>query len=137
MIGEQKYCVHMELHHGQTIERIIRRNGFSITELARLTNVNRRSVYNWFNQRHLKPEIIYRIGTVINHDLSSVFPSLYQYDEFVQQDIAAKEEDVANQELSADGNVWKDKYIELLERHNQLLLAYFERSSATNADQQL
>ena len=122
----------MELHHGQTIERIIRRNGFSITELARLTNVNRRSVYNWFNQRHLKPEIIYRIGAVIKHDLSSVFPSLYQYDEFIQQDVPANNEEVINkEEISAEGNVWKDKYIELLERHNQLLLAYFERSSTT------
>lgn len=125
----------MELHHGQTIERIIRRNGFSITELARLTNVNRRSVYNWFNQRHLKPEIIYRIGAVINHDLSTVFPSLYQYDEFTPQDINAQEEEVETQELNVEGNIWKDKYIELLERHNQLLLAYFERSSTTNADQ--
>jgi len=127
----------MELHHGQTIERIIRRNGFSITELARLTNVNRRSVYNWFNQRHLKPEIIYRIGAVINHDLSTVFPSLYQYDEFIQQDLNTNEEEVETQELNVEGNIWKDKYIELLERHNQLLLAYFERSSTTNADQQL
>jgi transcriptional regulator with XRE-family HTH domain len=125
----------MELHHGQTIERIIRRNGFSITELARLTNVNRRSVYNWFNQRHLKPEIIYRIGAVINHDLSTVFPSLYQYDEFIQQDLTTNEEEVETQELNVEGNIWKDKYIELLERHNQLLLAYFERSSTTNADQ--
>ena len=127
----------MELHHGQTIERIIRRNGFSITELARLTNVNRRSVYNWFNQRHLKPEIIYRIGAVINHDLSTVFPSLYQYDEFIQQDLNTNEEEVETQELNVEGNIWKDKYIELLERHNQLLLAHFERSSTTNADQQL
>lgn len=127
----------MELHHGQTIERIIRRNGFSITELARLTNVNRRSVYNWFNQRHLKPEIIYRIGAVINHDLSTVFPSLYQYDEFIQQDLNTNEEEIETQELNVEGNIWKDKYIELLERHNQLLLAYFERSSTTNADQQL
>jgi transcriptional regulator with XRE-family HTH domain len=125
----------MELHHGQTIERIIRRNGFSITELARLTNVNRRSVYNWFNQRHLKPEIIYRIGAVINHDLSTVFPSLYQYDEFIQQDLTTHEEEVETQDQNVEGNIWKDKYIELLERHNQLLLAYFERSSTTNADQ--
>ncbi|HEX8609435.1 MAG TPA: helix-turn-helix transcriptional regulator [Pedobacter sp.] len=126
----------MELHHGQTIERIIRRNGFSITELARLTNVNRRSVYNWFNQRHLKPEIIYRIGAVINHDLSTVFPSLYQYDEFTQADLSSNHEEVVVQEPSGEGNIWKDKYIELLERHNQLLLAHFERNSSTttNAD---
>jgi hypothetical protein len=72
---------------------------------------------------------------VINHDLSTVFPSLYQYDEFIQQDLTTNEEEVETQDQNVEGNIWKDKYIELLERHNQLLLAYFERSSTTNADQ--
>lgn len=108
----------MEIHHGQTIERIIRRNGYSITELARLTNVNRRSVYNWFNQRYLKPEIIRRIGTVLNYDFSSEFPTLFskegngkQHASFLKNSV----EETAN-------NYWKDKYIEVLEKYNELLL---------------
>jgi len=52
----------MDKHYGQIVELIIRKKGYSISELARLSYVNRRSVYNWFNQKYLKPEIIYRIG---------------------------------------------------------------------------
>jgi len=108
----------MEIHHGQTIERIIRRNGYSITELARLTNVNRRSVYNWFNQRYLKPEIIRRIGTVLNYDFSAEFPTLFLKDGNNKQHgtfPGTSVEETAN-------NYWKDKYIEVLEKYNELLL---------------
>lgn len=123
----------MELHHGHTIERIIRRNGYSITELARLTSVNRRSVYNWFNQRHLKPEIIYRIGTVINYDFSTVFPGLFINEDFnpLGQPGSAAIASVTNG-LPEDNMIWKDKYIALLERYNELLLDYL---SKVNVDQ--
>jgi transcriptional regulator with XRE-family HTH domain len=123
----------MELHHGQTIERIIRRNGYSITELARLTSVNRRSVYNWFNQRHLKPEIIYRIGTVINYDFSTIFPGLFIDEDFnpLVRPATSPADPVANT-LPEENIIWKDKYIALLERYNELLLDYL---SKVNVDQ--
>ncbi|MDB5019809.1 MAG: hypothetical protein JWQ28_936, partial [Pedobacter sp.] len=46
----------MSKHYGQILERAIRRNGNSISDVARLLNINRRSVYNWFNQAQLRPE---------------------------------------------------------------------------------
>lgn len=125
----------MELHHGQAIERIIRRNGYSITELARLTSVNRRSVYNWFNQRLLKPEVIYRIGTAINYDFSTVFPAL-----FVNTDLnllAGHNKLPAKQDAPAETgeNInWKDKYLFLLERYNEMLTDYL---STVSVDQDL
>lgn len=63
-------------HHGQLIEKIIRRNGHSITDIARLTNVNRRSVYNWFNKARLKPRTIKSIGEAIRYDFTGIFLSL-------------------------------------------------------------
>jgi transcriptional regulator with XRE-family HTH domain len=110
----------MELHHGQTVERIIRRNGYSIAELARIIQVNRRSVYNWFNQRHLKPEIIFRIGSVLNHDFSSEFPSLFVKGETIGNNKPHYIESAENATGLGDSN-WKDKYIELLEKYNELL----------------
>lgn len=122
----------MELHHGQTIERIIRRNGYSITELARLTGVNRRSVYNWFNQRHLKPEVIYRIGVVINYDFSSLFPGLFPKDDFMQAQKMEIEQVGEINPLSKEDSSFKDKYIELLEKHNELLLTYLNQKSSAD-----
>jgi transposase-like protein len=51
----------MSQHHGQAVEKIIRRGGHSITKVARIMNVNRRSVYNWFDQVVLRQEIKIRL----------------------------------------------------------------------------
>ena len=117
----------MNLHHGQIVERIIRRNGYSISELARLTNVNRRSVYNWFNQKYLKAEIIYRIGSVLNYDFSDEFPDLFPKDKLVN--LIPEQEYADNSPkpcTKSDQCYWKDKYIDLLERYNDLLVNYIE-----------
>ena len=104
----------MTTHQGDVIERIIRRQGHSLTDLARLTGVNRRSIYNWFLQQRLKPENIIKLGQAINHDFSQQFP-----DQFVPEDFVGK---TVNVETVAEPlDQWKEKYIDLLERYNLLL----------------
>jgi len=118
----------MELHHGQIVERIIRRNGYSISEVARLTNVNRRSVYNWFSQQQLKPNIIYKIGYVLKYDFSHEFPGMHVQD----NDNSAKSTPLLSDTLlkkPSEDQVpayWKDKYINLLEKYNELLVVCME-----------
>jgi len=112
-----------EKHYGHIIERIIRRNGYSISELARLTNVNRRSIYNWFNQKGLKPEIIFRIGCALKHDFSEEFPELFNENDFEKifsPPTSATEE--ASSGLEGSSTYWKDKYIKVLEDYNRLLV---------------
>ena len=111
------------LHYGQLVEKMVRRNGHSISDVARLANVNRRSVYNWFNQQQLKPEIIYRIGCVINHDFSEEFPNLFTSEDFTKGFRKTSfVHNVSNEtEITEIKQVWKDKYIDLLERYNKLL----------------
>jgi hypothetical protein len=107
-------------HHGQLIEKIVRSNGHSITDIARLTHVNRRSVYNWFNQAKLKPRTIRSIGDAIRYDFTGVFP---EYEEEINTRpamVLASTVSKRNHNHN-DKNDWKDKYIELLERHAQLL----------------
>ena len=113
----------MDKHYGHLIERIIRRNGYSISELARLTNVNRRSIYNWFNQKNLKSEIIFRIGCALKHDFSEEFPELFTEDEF-QKVITPSKTSTDEEQVSTEGSssYWKDKYIKVLEEYNRLLV---------------
>ena len=114
----------MQTHHGQIIEKVVRRNGYSISDLARMTNVNRRSVYNWFNQPHLKPEIIYRIGRVLNYDFSVELPELFTPEDFKPETKRASFDRINQRPVQEQqNNYWKDKYIELLERYNSLLLS--------------
>lgn len=100
-------------HQGEIIEKVIRREGPSLTDLAKLMNVSRRSLYNWFTQRKLKPEIIVSIGRTMNYDFSSEFPGLFTSDEFKVESVQPTPE--------SSINVWQEKYIDLLERYNFLL----------------
>lgn len=110
-------------HYGHIIERIIRRNGYSISELARLTNVNRRSIYNWFNQKNLKPEIIFRIGCALKHDFSEEFPELFNENDFEKIVAPTKEPfEEPNTNTEVTSGYWKDKYIKVLEEYNRLLI---------------
>jgi transcriptional regulator with XRE-family HTH domain len=102
----------MSTHYGAIIEKVIRRNGHSISDLAKATNVNRRSVYNWFNQRRLKPDVINRIGAAINYDFSRDMPELLG-----ENNLNA----VSGAEGAEQNNIWKDKYVELMERYNEML----------------
>lgn len=116
----------MSEHYGAIVEKVIRREGHSITELAIVANVNRRSIYNWFLQPRLKAEIIIRIGRAIGHDFSVELPKL-----FVSQDfqVETKIETVPNTGKLEDLDAWKEKYIDLLERYN-LLLSSQQNTSA-------
>jgi len=105
-------------HHGQLIEKIIRRNGHSITDIARLTNVNRRSVYNWFNKARLKPRTIKSIGEAIRYDFTGIFP---EFKEDMDTEEMYFTEVKTNKGLDNEAHDWKDKYIELLEKHAELL----------------
>lgn len=111
----------MDKHYGQIVELVIRKGGYSISEIARLTIINRKTVYNWFNQKYLKPEIIYKIGCIVNHDFSVEFPELFTKEHFSKpnKDLFMSTEN--NHDLP-EAVVWKDKYIALLERYNNLLL---------------
>lgn len=104
----------MSVHQGDIIERVIRRQGHSLTDLAKLTGVNRRSIYNWFLQPKLKPENIIKIGKAIHHDFSVEFPGQFVPEDFIVSEIIEE----TKEEIF---DAWKEKYIDLLERYNLLL----------------
>ncbi|QEM10891.1 hypothetical protein [Mucilaginibacter rubeus] len=112
----------MDLHHGEIVEKVVRRKGCSISEIARFTNVNRRSVYYWFNQKYLKPKIIYKIGLCLKHDFSVEFPHLFTEGEFdnIKNQGYTHTPDYHADEM--EDSYWRDKYIELLEKYNKSLL---------------
>jgi transcriptional regulator with XRE-family HTH domain len=111
----------MSKHYGQILERAIRRNGNSISEVARLLNMNRRSVYNWFNQVQLRPEILYKIGHVINYDFSVDLPNLFTPEDFIKKPRLAVNKEGELMEDTTNSNSWQQKYIDLLEKYNSLL----------------
>ncbi|WP_255496339.1 helix-turn-helix domain-containing protein [Mucilaginibacter sp. FT3.2] len=121
----------MDIHHGKIIELVIRREGYSISELARLAKVNRRSVYYWFNQQYLKTELIYQVGIYIKHDFSVEFPHLFKTEDFSQMSPqAGLRSDKAPPPDQHGSEYWKDKYLDILEKYNLLLTKIAERYTA-------
>jgi len=111
----------MEKHFGEIIEKVIRRNGYNISEVAKLMDVNRRSIYNWFAQPKLKAETIFKIGCVLRHDFSKEFPELFSSEEF-ERAFEEKKQHAATSTVEHEKvNFWKDKYIQLLEEYNEIL----------------
>ncbi|WP_051189401.1 helix-turn-helix domain-containing protein [Daejeonella oryzae] len=111
----------MEVNAGEIVERVVRRNKVSISELARRMQVNRRSVYNWFDQKTLRMDIICKIGYVLGHDFSVDFP-----DAFGERGFAFMEKIVDSMDETEQGHpnsvhYWMVKYISLLEKYNELL----------------
>ncbi|GAA3985558.1 helix-turn-helix domain-containing protein [Mucilaginibacter dorajii] len=118
----------MDIHHGQIIEMVIRREGYSISELARLAKVNRRSVYYWFNQQYLKTELIYQIGVHIKHDFSVEFPHLFTPEDFKPMTtLGSFNAARGTTQEHIDAEYWKDKYLDILEKYNQLLIKTTEQ----------
>ncbi|WP_316839632.1 helix-turn-helix domain-containing protein [Pedobacter gandavensis] len=114
----------MNLNVGQVIEHVVRKDHMGITELSRKLHVSRRTIYNWFDQESLNFDIICKIGNVMNHDFSEEFP-----DDFarLRDEARAKKnalmdtEDNSTPNYSGAVNYWMNKYIQLLEKYNELL----------------
>ena len=109
------------MHYGETVELVVRRDNISISELSRRLSVSRRSIYNWFSQENLSFEIICKIGEVLGHDFSVDFPELFSKSDRQIQMKYFKENTLSHEFAEDSVQYWKDKYINLLEKHNDYL----------------
>ncbi|MBE9584616.1 hypothetical protein IM792_09180 [Mucilaginibacter sp. JRF] len=111
-------------HNGQLVEYAVRKRGISLTDLSIELGVNRRTIYNWFDTPFLKKNIIYRIGVAVNHDFSVEFPQYFASEMFSSDKIRTAQN---NGIVSINQPDWKDKYIDLLEKYNQILASMHTR----------
>lgn len=117
------------MQKGEIVELVIRRNHVSISELSRKLKVSRRSIYNWFTQESLSRDIIYKIGEVLHHDFSAEFPDMFDSSTLVNTQISGNTSIGINELDSV--NYWRNKYISLLEKHNNYLIHNIEPTAAT------
>lgn len=95
---------------GQLLEKVIRRKGINISELAIALNVTRRTIYNWFKQKVIDEHVMEKISNVISYDFAQnkQIPKITK--NVVSDDIIVKDE-----------RYWQDRYLDLLERYSKLL----------------
>jgi transcriptional regulator with XRE-family HTH domain len=110
-----------DLHYGQIVERIVRRDHMGISEIARKLNVSRRTLYNWFETKKLSLDVICQIGFVIDHDFSKEFPDAFAR-KINSVNADSGFERLVGKEQPRDATYyWMDKYIKLLEKFNEVL----------------
>lgn len=111
----------MSLNVGQVLERVVRRDRMGISELSRKLNVSRRTIYNWFDQKSLNPEIIWKVGTVIGHDFSVELPDAFLKNDNIRRDTFESHYDDTVKNDANTVYFWMNKYIRLLEKYNEIL----------------
>lgn len=105
---------------GEIVELAVRKKNINISELARKMEVNRRTLYNWFQQETLQSSVISSISRAIDCDFSEEYP-----ENFLKYRANRKtdEEGKIGKENEGD-RYWIKKYIALLEDYRILLEKY-------------
>ena len=98
-----------KVHAGQLLKKAVTDSGIKISELARKIGRSRRLIYIMFDKQHVPLHYILQIGEAINRDFfaetnsdHSNISNLYQKERY-----------------------WKDKYLKILEEHNELLKLHY------------
>ena len=73
-------------HKGQTVERVVRQSGHSITGVAERLRISRNTLYNKFSNPNLSFDFIMRVGEIINYDFAADFPEMKREAEEISED---------------------------------------------------
>jgi hypothetical protein len=104
-------------HRGEIVERAVRHSGMPLTQLTKKLGKSRRWIYNAFDNPMLSIELILEIGKHIHHDFSQEIDGIQRTFQ-ISSDPSVSYAKEAN-EQSAE--FWKNKYLLLLEKYNELL----------------
>jgi plasmid maintenance system antidote protein VapI len=104
------------VHRGEIVEQAVRQSGIAISEVAKRINRSRRHLYNIFENPNVPLETILQISKVIRKDITIALPEIQDLHKISS---VSDVEPMYNKEESV--NYWKDKYLNLLEKYNQLL----------------
>lgn len=107
-------------HKGEIIEKAVRESGHSITKLAQKMGKSRRWVYQIFDSAVVPIDYIIEIGKIIHYDFSEDIKGIKMYGS--DRPISGVEDTRFTSKASTDeAEHWKEKYMTLLEKYNDLL----------------
>lgn len=107
-------------HKGEIIEKAVRESGHSITKLAQKMGKSRRWVYQIFDSASVPIDYIMEIGKIIHHDFSQDIKGIKLYVNNVPISVV-DEARFSGKPGSEEAEYWKEKYMNLLEKYNDLL----------------
>jgi predicted RNase H-like HicB family nuclease len=115
----------MLINRGKVLEKVFKASGFSLTELSKRVAYDRTTVYRHFAKPDIEFPILIKYGKALNHDFTVEFPELSNYFSQIEEPINAYTTHTLAEALK-ERDIWKDKYIRLLEKHNALILKSYK-----------
>ncbi|WP_288370376.1 hypothetical protein [uncultured Algoriphagus sp.] len=124
-------------HRGEILEKTVRawcaKNGFTILALSKKLEQAPSTTYRQFEKDDLPFHIIRRFGKAMGHDFRVEFPEMDEEETYSRSDSWGQDpgtyEPVTISQAIQQRDTWKEKYYELLEKHNKLLLEKLEEAS--------
>lgn len=108
------------IHRGEVLKSLIAASDLNITIVTNRAGYNRSSYYNHILIPDLSYSILRKYGRALNHDFSREFPEMRSYDHLEDpQVLYGGTPTIAG--LTKQRDDWKDKYLQLLEKYNQLI----------------
>lgn len=110
----------MSKHRGEILKIVMHELNLKVASVARKMDIDRGTIYRHFDDPNLSIDYLVKYGKAMNYDFSKYFPELLNV---VQESaIEYNYQPKTYSELEKELQVWKDKYIQLLEQYNELLL---------------
>jgi len=113
-------------HRGNIVEFAVKTSRFTHQEVAEKIGRDRRSLSSYYKKEDLSIEWVIKIGEVIGHDFSIELPELFpnmareNQSHYGKQNVTFSE--MENEKASSVE--WKQKYLDLLEKHTRTLAEY-------------
>ncbi len=121
---------YMDIHKGQIVQEKINKyrntSGVSLTQIAKKAGYKHAMPYRHFKDPYLPSHIILRYGKAIGYDFSEDIPDL-QNENILEDPEEPYGSTKSLEDCMSERDMWKDKYIELLEKHNAMLNEHLER----------
>lgn len=108
-----------KLNRGQVLATAVEATGLNKEDIANKAGYSRSAYYKHIENPELDYDILIAYGRAIRYDFTEEFPDMPKY-------IAEEPEDGFNKPTTFEEAVqqmerWKDKYLELLEKYNQII----------------
>lgn len=107
-------------HRGEILQATVKKSRMKITELVKRMNISRGTFYNHKEDPHLSYETLEEYGKVLKYDFTADFPEMQKYlleePEAFYGEPSTLEQAIKQRNYWRDqADLWKDKYIKLLE----------------------
>ncbi len=107
-------------HKGEILKNAVLKRVNNITALAKQVGYDRASLYRHFADDNLDDGIILKYAQALKYNFNYEFPELTQFTNVLQEPITEYKPMTVSEALK-ESDYWRGKYIDLLEKHNQML----------------